>query len=219
MKQFFGKLFSILTQLVLMICLPFFILIRGSVWLYVSHDWHYGLGLAAMFGVVFVLMMIYMVMLYDWIIGKKSTRTTLKIKAGIVFLLLALFGGYTLFNLSGKNAKTEEVRKEYQALHPLLRISVGTIVILDEGLLITDMSRAQEDYKKMGLKTLKNSLHYPQGDGWVHAMDLRTIQRTEFRNKLLQGYFWLMGFNTLRHDGTADHLHISLTYPELPHAI
>ncbi|MEM7373552.1 MAG: hypothetical protein AAF587_33310 [Bacteroidota bacterium] len=219
MKRFLGKFFSILLQLTLMVVLPFFVLIRGSVWLYVSYEWHYGLGLLAMFGVVFFLLLIYMVMLYDWIIGKKASRTTIKIKAGIVLLLLGLFGGYTLFNLSGKHAKTEEVQKEYNALHPLLRISVGTIVLLDEGLLITDMSRAKEDYKKMGLKTLKNSLHYPQGDGWVHAMDLRTRNRTEFRNKLLQAYFWMMGFNTLRHGGTADHLHISLTYPKLPHAI
>lgn len=219
MKRFLGRSLSIIFQLGLMVFLPFFILIRGSVWLYISYGWHYGLAMLAMFGVVGFLLLIYLIMLYDWIVGKKNTRTGIKIKAGIVFVLLAVFGGYAIFNLSGQHAKTPEVQKEYNALHPLLRISVGTIVLLDEGLLITDLSRVKEDYKKMGLKTLKNSLHYPQKDGWVHALDLRTRDRTELRNKLMQGYFWLMGFNTLRHGGTADHLHISLTVRELPHAI
>ncbi|MFT5619362.1 MAG: hypothetical protein ACI85I_002605 [Arenicella sp.] len=75
------------------------------------------------------------------------------------------------------------------------------------------------DYKSMGLKTLKNSLHYPQKDGYVHAIDLHTNNRSEFRNRLLKYYFMLMGFHTLRYVGTADHLHISLPIEENPNAI
>jgi len=30
------------------------------------------------------------------------------------------------------------------------------------------------------------------------------------RNRLVQAYFWSMGFATLRHVGTADHLHVEL---------
>ena len=41
-------------------------------------------------------------------------------------------------------------------------------------------------------------------------MGLRTIRQGELRNALVADYFRLMGFNTLRHVGTADHLHVSL---------
>jgi len=53
-------------------------------------------------------------------------------------------------------------------------------------------------------------LHYPQPDGYVHAIDLRTAGRGFVRNRLVQAYFWSMGFVTLRHVGTADHLHVEL---------
>jgi hypothetical protein len=52
-----------------------------------------------------------------------------------------------------------------------------------------------------------------QEDGYVHAMDLRTEGRTELRNRGIQLGFWLLGFSTLRHVGTADHLHVSLRLP------
>ncbi|MEO0469652.1 MAG: hypothetical protein AAF206_08540 [Bacteroidota bacterium] len=203
-----------------MLVLPFILLIRGSVWLYESYQWWYWLAMLAMFAGVFVLLLIYVVMLYDALVGSnKVTRTGLKAKSFLVVVIMLLFGGYTLFNLSGANTKTEEVRKEFTSLHPFLRLGVGTLVMLDRSLLITDLSRAKEDYKKMGLKSLKNSLHYPQSDGFVHAMDLRTKGRSEVQNFLTQTYFQLMGFNTLRHTGTADHLHISLSIPENPNAL
>ncbi len=50
-------------------------------------------------------------------------------------------------------------------------------------------------------------------------MDLRTNDRQEWRNQILELYFNLMGFNTLRHVGTADHLHVSLSPHDLPGAI
>jgi hypothetical protein len=62
----------------------------------------------------------------------------------------------------------------------------------------------------MGLPVHDSSLHYAQPDGYVHAVDLRTIGRREVKNRLVQLYFALMGFATLRHVGTADHLHVEL---------
>jgi hypothetical protein len=82
--------------------------------------------------------------------------------------------------------------------------------LIDENLVITDASRVPEDYKKMGLPTNKSSLHYKQKDGYAYALDLRTNGRYEIRNFLIKSYFYFMGFNTLRHVGTDDHLHISL---------
>jgi len=33
------------------------------------------------------------------------------------------------------------------------------------------------------------------------------------KNRLVQLYFWCLGFGTLRHVGTADHLHVELPVP------
>lgn len=203
-----------------MLVLPFALLIRGSIWLYESYQWNHWLALFAGFGAVFIVLLIYVVMLYDSVVGSgKVTRTSLKVKSFLVLAVMAGFIGYSLINLSGANAKSEDVKKEYTSLHPYMRLAVGTFVLADQGLLVTDMSRVQEDYKKMGLKTLKNSLHYEQSTGYVHAMDLRTNGRSELRNSLTQWYFRLMGFNTLRHGGTGDHLHISLSVHDKPGAI
>ena len=84
---------------------------------------------------------------------------------------------------------------------------------------MTDANRVPEDYRKMGLKSKKRSLHYKQKNGFVHAMDIRTNGRGEVRNFLLKTYFQLMGFNVLRHGGTGDHLHVSLHSHDNPGAI
>ncbi len=75
---------------------------------------------------------------------------------------------------------------------------------------MTDLGRTPADYVAMGLPVLEQSFHYRQVDGYVHAMDLRTADRGAARNWLTQAYFRLLGFRTLRHVGTADHLHVSL---------
>src|SRR2546428_6354386 len=62
----------------------------------------------------------------------------------------------------------------------------------------------------MGLATNHASPHYRQRDGYGHAADLRTAGRGEARNRLVQLYFWIMGFGTLRHVGTADQPHVQL---------
>jgi len=62
----------------------------------------------------------------------------------------------------------------------------------------------------MGLPPNESSLHFIQDDGYAHAVDLRTVGRSEFRNRMVEAGFKVMGFNTLRHSGTADHLHVSL---------
>src|SRR5262249_21354994 len=78
------------------------------------------------------------------------------------------------------------------------------------GLVITDMARKPSDYARMGLPTNDKSMHYEQPDGWVHAVDLRTKSNGEITNWAVQRYFDVMGFSTLRHVGTADHLHVQM---------
>src|SRR6266550_1504831 len=75
---------------------------------------------------------------------------------------------------------------------------------------ITDLARRPEDYKTMGLPPNDGSLHLVQRDGYAHAADLRTGGRGFLRNRLVQLYLWGLGFSTLRHTGTSDHLHVEL---------
>ena len=95
-------------------------------------------------------------------------------------------------------------------VHPLIRVAASTIILVDDEVMITGLGRTPDDYANMGLPQRENSLHYEQADGFVHAMDLRTVGRSDIRNDLTEFYFKAMGFSTLRHVGTADHLHVSL---------
>jgi hypothetical protein len=117
---------------------------------------------------------------------------------------------YAAFYLSRVNIKSDDVRAYYSAVNPILRIALSTIVLVDPDLVVTDMGRVPEDYRRMGLPVNDRTKHYRQSDGWVHAVDLRTRGRGEIRNRVVQLYFWSMGFSTLRHVGTADHLHVQL---------
>ena len=117
---------------------------------------------------------------------------------------------YAAFYLSRVNVKSDAVRAYYSAVNPILRVALSTLVLVDPDLVVTDMGRVARDYRRMRLPINERTKHYRQRDGWVHAVDLRTRGRWEIRNRAVQLYFWLMGFDTLRHVGTADHLHVQL---------
>ncbi len=220
MKKVFSQTAGLLGKLIILVVVPFIVLIRGSVFF---HEYfRLGAYSSLILGtlITIIILLVYLALLYKWLFKeRKLTRKSIIGKAVFASVLLLCYTGYTLFYLSGSNAKTSGIQKEFTSLHPIVRVSVGTILLVDRDMLITDMSRTKEDYQKMGLKTLNNSLHYPQSDGYVHAMDLRTNGRSGFRNFLLKAYFSLMGFHTLRHVGTDDHLHISLSIHENPGAI
>ena len=124
--------------------------------------------------------------------------------------LVAAWAGYSLLYLASANAKSNDVRAHYTSLHPVLRAALSTIILVNPDLVITDMARQPTDYARMGLPVNERTRHYEQPDGWVHAVDLRTMGRPELENRAVQIYFWSMGFSTLRHVGTADHLHVQL---------
>lgn len=128
--------------------------------------------------------------------------------------LVAAWVGYSLLYLASSNVKSAEVRAHYTSLHPVLRAALSTIILVNPDLVITDMARQAADYTRMGLPINERTRHYRQPDGWVHAVDLRTIGRGEIENRAVQLYFWSMGFSTLRHVGTADHLHVQLRQRE-----
>jgi hypothetical protein len=127
-----------------------------------------------------------------------------------VAILVVGYCVYVALSISGANAKTREIADEIQSLHPYLRLAIGAVLLADKGLLLTDVAREPDDYGAMGLATRASSMHYVQDDGYVHAVDLRTKGRTELRNGLTRLYFYALGLHTLRHVGTADHLHVAL---------
>lgn len=117
---------------------------------------------------------------------------------------------YSVAWLSLSHAKSEAIAARWPKLHPALRLAVGTVRLADRRIVVTDIDRQRGDYARMGLPARRRSPHYAQPDGWVHAVDLRTLGRGELRNRLGQLYFELMGFDTLRHGGTGDHLHVAM---------
>lgn len=126
-------------------------------------------------------------------------------------VLSVAYCGFALLYVSAENVKRPEIRETYAALHPLLRLSVSTLVLFDSRQVVTDSERVPEEYGRMGLAENPASLHYRQDDGYVHAIDLRTIGRSGAAVMLTRWYFVGMGFDVLRHTGTADHLHVSLS--------
>lgn len=197
-------------KLILIFTLPFIALVRGS--LYIHENFNPGPRLAIIGGVIItaLLLLIYILVMHSKISGRVSGSKSIKSKAVISLLLVIGFAINSLYFISDTNFKNQELKSEVRALNPILRLAVGTLVIIDRDAVITDTNRVPEDYRKMGLKTNKSSLHYQQEDGYAYAIDLRVKGKNEMRNKLTQWYFYCMGFNTLRHGGTADHLHVSL---------
>jgi hypothetical protein len=191
--------------------LPFFILVRGSMYAYQSLGWgtwpSIGLG---MFGTLLVFSA-YATWLSRRITGDGRWPRIARP------VLIAVVGGYSLYGLlymSSGNAKDTDTRDDYTSLHPLMRLGASTYFLFDRDAVVTDLERTPADYLAMGLPINETSLHFKLEDRYVHAMDLRTKGRTGTRNALTVAYFRIMGFRSLRHVGTADHLHVSLPVRE-----
>lgn len=181
--------------------------LRVAVALYHAHGIGPGMGLAAGIGAAWLsigilLSLGHRLIMGRWRIGRWTGRATL----GLVIAWV----GYGLVSLSAEHTKSEAVQATYHQLHPLLRLATSTWILADADLVVTDAARSIEDYARMGLPVNERSLHFPQATGYVHALDLRTRGRPEWQNRLVVLYYRSMGFRTLRHTGTADHLHISL---------
>lgn len=193
--------------------LPFYALVRGAVYLHEAEGWPaYG----ALGGGVFLTLLIvtaYGTWLLRRVAGRRAGYRVGLVLRWVALPMVSFYAGYALVYVAGAHVKSPAVRATYTSLHPLLRVALATLILADGNLVITDMSRAPADYARLGLPLNDSSLHFPQRDGYVHAVDLRTAGRGTIRNALTQAYFWVMGFDTLRHVGTADHLHVSLAPP------
>ena len=194
----------------LVLLLPFVVLVRSAVYFYAHRGFSAWLAIGAALGLSLALVSSYAAWASFHLTGRVHLRAAIR---WVALPLVALYGGYSLLYLSQMNAKGPEVLSYYRSLHPVLRVAVSTLVVVDRHLVITDLRREPADYAVLGLPAAEASLHYPQPDGYVHALDLRTIGRPNWRNVLVAAYFRAMGFRTLRHVGTADHLHVALPPP------
>lgn len=215
MKRFLLNILKILFLLLL----PFVVLIRGAVFLheqYALYAWF------AIFGGVMAsafLILLYAIYIQGALTGELGNFQAMKRRYWMALVVVLVYCLPGLLFLSATNAKHPEVQKEFRNLHPILRLGVSTLIWLDNDLVMTDGSRRPEDYGKMGLARKRHSLHYQQSNGYAHAIDIRTIEQGMIRNWLIERYFRLMGFQTLRHVGTADHLHVSLLSHDRPGGI
>jgi hypothetical protein len=194
-------------KVVIVVTLPFIVYVRASVWLYLS------VGLAPWLAVAggATLTLAIAAGYAAWLSRRFSGRARAGTIARWVALPLAVaYCVYSAVYLSRVNAKSDDVRSYYSSVHPVLRVALGTAILADGDMVVTDMARVAEDYARMRLPVNERTKHYRQPNGWVHAADLRTLGHGEIRNRALQFYFWSMGFQTLRHVGTADHLHVQL---------
>lgn len=208
-----GEAIRGLLKITLIIALPFAVLVRGSVFIYV-HDktpvWMALLTAAFLTGAVITAYAVWMARKFTRRGGRGGRALVLPLAKWVALPLVIFYCSYSLLYLASVNAKSEPVRAYYRAVHPLLRLALSTLILVDRDILITDAGREPEDYARMGLPTNSRTRHYKQADGWIHAVDLRTAGRGAIQNRGVQLYFWLMGFDTRRHVGTADHLHVEL---------
>jgi hypothetical protein len=188
------------------IALPFVVYVRASVFFY-DHGANVWVAIVGAAGLTMALVLTYAAGLARHLRGRALVRSLLR---WIAIPIVATWCLSSLFYLARVNAKSDEVRGYFRSVHPILRVALSTVILVDPGLVITDMARKPSDYGRMGLPVNGTSKHYEQPDGWVHAVDLRTKSNGEFRNWAVQFYFEVMGFSTLRHVGTADHLHVQL---------
>lgn len=205
-----------LLKLLTLAALPFILLIRIAVWLH--EQYHAAAWICVCFGAVVTaaVLFFYSMHIQHYFVKKTFHPKTLQRNYALTLALVLLYCANSVWSISALNVKEIAVKAEFRSLHPLLRLSISTLILVEKDLLLTDAERKPEDYQQMGLGSKRHSLHYQQSTGYTHAVDIRTKQHSWIRNKLIQGYFEMMGFNTLLHKGTAEHLHVSLSSVDTP---
>ena len=200
-------------KIAMIIALPFAVLVRGSVFFYehgTTSVWLALLTAAILTCAVVTAYAVWLARKFTKRGGRGGRALIIPLAKWVALPLVVFYCGYSLVYIASVHAKSPPVRAYYGSLHPLLRLALSTLILADRDMLITDSGRLPEDYGRMGLPTNSRTRHYKQADGWIHAVDLRTTGRGVIKNRGAQFYFWLMGFDTKRHVGTADHLHVEL---------
>lgn len=200
-----------LLGLLALLALPFVLLIRIAIWFH--EQYHAFAWMSIVFGALFTaaVLFLYVSYLQHHLVKKTFTPKILQRNYAVALAIVIIYCANGVWSISAVNVKEATVKDEFRSLHPILRLSISTLVLFEKDLILTDAERKPENYKQMGLDSKRQSLHYEQSTGYVHAVDIRTKGHGWVRNKLIQSYFQFMGFNTLIHTGTAEHLHVSLS--------
>ncbi len=190
--------------------LPFALLIRGGVFAF--QEWGIGTWPALFLAATATSLLLG---LYAWAVSRRlgASQNVRKLFTRAAMGVGIAYVAYGLVFIASENVKSDDVQAEYANVHPLLRIAASALILVDPASVITDAGRTSEDYFLMGLPPNEASLHFEQETGYVHALDMRTNDRPEWRNRTVELAFWALGFHSLRHVGTADHLHLSLRMP------
>ncbi len=195
--------------ILLLMVLPLLVLIKGTAMSYYA-EMSYLVSLFIGGFAAFLVLLTYMVAI-DRVAGRQIFFS-LWVKFGIAALCVMSFILYSMYVLNDENVKNRRIASQYTQTHPVLRLGLQSWSLFDRSLVITDIARSHSFYRRHRMRTYYRSLHFPQKhlDGKVYALDIRTKGRGKFRNWMTQVVFRMMGFGTLRHTGTADHLHIEL---------
>ena len=185
----------------------FVILVRGSVFSY--HTWGFAASLSL---VCAALMTVPLLLLGVWVMfpGQGIIRHTL-VRGAIAIAFIYM--GYAILYVASTNAVPDEIREEYQMIHPLLRLAASPVIVFDPSAFRPPDGLMLEDYRLMGLSVNEANLHFIQTDHLIHSLDLATDSRSELRNRAIELGFWALGFHSLCHLGVGDHLHVSLRLP------
>jgi hypothetical protein len=191
--------------------IPFVVLVRTSVYMYLGQGFNGWLAITVGLAAAVTLLLGYAL----YATYKYNNRVGLHpyLVRGVLLLVTA-FTLYGVLYYSSTNTKTDAINSYYRSLHPIMRVALTTITLADSDLVVTDIQREPADYAQMGLPENQQSLHYVQSDGYVHAVDIRTRNRAEWKNWMTQAAFRAVGLQTIRHVGTADHLHVYLPLNE-----
>ncbi|PCI31309.1 MAG: hypothetical protein COB53_13475 [Elusimicrobia bacterium] len=188
----------------LIVFVPFFVLIRSSVYFYLTVKLPVWVSMGLGVCLTVLLLLVYL----------HRLKGDVSLLGGKILLgVVGVYCLYTVLYIAPGNSQSNEIRETFRALNPILRLATGTWTVFDRGLVVTGTSRKRSDYAKMGLPEARTSMHYVQKNGYVHGVDLRVKERSFVRNLATRAYFEVLGFRTLRHVGTADHLHVSLPLP------
>ncbi|MDX1940382.1 MAG: hypothetical protein SFU99_07515 [Saprospiraceae bacterium] len=200
-----------LVQGAILMVLPFMLLIRVAVLMY--EHYHFRGWFCLLIGSMIsaAILFTYLYYFQERFFAKTLNYRQFQRNYAILLGIVILYCINSTWSVSIANVKEMEVKQEFKNLHPILRLSISTLILFEKDIILTDAERKREDYREMGLPSKKYSLHYEQSSGYAHAVDIRTKGHSWLRNKLIQAYFELMGFNTLIHKGTAEHLHVSLS--------
>ncbi len=188
----------------------FAILVRGSVFSY--HTWAFGASLSL---VSAVLMTVPLLLLGAWVIipGSGIIQRLQRMLIRGTLMIAFIYMGYAVLYVASTNAVPDEIREEYQMIHPLLRLAASPVIVLDPSAFRPPDESMLEDYRLMGLSANEANLHFVQTDDLIHSLDLVTDNRSEWRNRAIELGFWAFGFHSLRLLGVGDHLHVSLRLP------